>query len=152
VRVGVAGTLAMWLAVVGVGSACAAITRRHDTEPAVALLGNLKGPVELGLFLAVACVFAPIVEELTFRVLIFNALTKYASIAVAAIASGVLFGAEHVISTPPEQLITVALPLACGGVVLAYVYASTRCFWSSVITHACFNGINVVALVFFHAS
>ncbi len=152
IGIGAIGTVAMWLAVVLSGSAIAAITHRHDTESAVALLKDLKGPWQLAIFVAVACVFAPIAEELTFRTLIFNAVTKYASIAVAAVVSALLFGAEHVIGTPIAELLTVALPLACGGVVLAYVYATSRNFWSSVTTHACFNTINVVALIFFHVT
>jgi len=150
--IGIVGTFAMLIAVILSSSAIAAITHRHDLETAVGMLKDLKNPFELGLFALVACVFAPIVEELTFRVLIFNALTKYAPLAVAAVFSGILFGAEHVILTPAAQLITVALPLALGGIVLAYVYSISGCFWSNVTTHACFNGINVVALVFFHAT
>jgi membrane protease YdiL (CAAX protease family) len=152
IGVGLAGTVAMWIAVVVSGAAAAAITHRHDTESAVAVLKDLKSPFELTVFFLLACVFAPIVEELTFRVLVFNALTKYASVLAAAIVSGALFGAEHALGQPLGQLITVALPLAFGGFVLAIVYATTRCFWSNVTTHACFNAINVVALVFFHVT
>jgi len=151
-RVGLLGAVAMWLAVIGVGGAVAAASHRHDTETAVALLKNLKKPYEIVVFFLVACVFAPIVEELTFRVLIFNALTKWTSVSVALVVSGLLFGAVHAIGSPPAQILTVGLPLACGGVVLAYVYVTTRCFWSNVTTHACFNAVNVIALVFFHAT
>ncbi len=152
IRSGLLGALAMWLAVNGVGAAVAGLLHRHDTESAVAILRDLKTPSQLTVFFLVACVFAPIIEELTFRVFIFNALTKRLSVVAAAIVSGIVFGAVHAIGSPPAQLITIGVPLACGGVVLAYVYATTRCFWSNVTTHASFNAINVVALVFFHAS
>ncbi len=152
IRSGLLGALVMWLAVNGVGAAVASLLHRHDTESAVAILRDLKTPSQLTVFFLVACVFAPIIEELTFRVFIFNALTKRLSVIGAAIVSGLIFGAVHAIGSPPAQLVTIGVPLACGGVVLAYVYATTRCFWSNVTTHASFNAINVVALVFFHAS
>jgi len=150
--VGLLGAVAMWLAVIGVGGVVAAVSHRHDTESAVALLKNLKSPYELVVFFLVACVFAPIIEELTFRVLIFNALTKWTTVSTALIVSGLFFGAVHAIGSPLAQVLTIGLPLACGGVVLAYVYMTTRCFWSNVTTHACFNAVNVIALVFFHAT
>ncbi len=152
IRVGLLGAVAMWLAVIGVGGAIAAATHRHDTETAVALLKSLKSPYQITVFFLVACVFAPIIEELTFRVFIFNALTKWTTLSAALIVSGLFFGAVHALGSPLEQTLTIGLPLACGGVVLACVYVTTRCFWSNVTTHACFNAVNVIALVFFHAT
>ncbi len=89
------------------------------------------------------------IEELTFRVFIYNALTRYISVPAAIVVSGVLFGMVHAGS--PAQLLTVAIPLAIGGMVLAYVYARTRSYWASVTTHALFNSISVVAIFVFHA-
>lgn len=148
--VGLAGTVAMWLTVVIASAIATSVTHRHDTESAVAILKGLKTPLSIGTFFLLACVFAPIVEELTFRVFIFGALTRYLPIWASAAISGLLFGAAHI--GAPGQIVTVGVPLALGGVVLAYVYATSRCYWSNVITHATFNTINVVALVFFHAS
>jgi hypothetical protein len=42
------------------------------------------------------------------------------------------------------------LPLAVGGIVLAYVYSVTKCFWANVITHALFNAVSVVSFYVFH--
>ncbi len=150
VVIGLVGTVAMWLTVVVASAIATSVTHRHDTESAVAILKGLKTPLSIGTFFLLACVFAPIVEELTFRVFIFGALTRYLPISVSAAISGLLFGAAHISGT--GQILTVGVPLALGGVVLAYVYATSRCYWSNVITHAAFNTINVVALVFFHAS
>jgi membrane protease YdiL (CAAX protease family) len=47
-------------------------------------------------------------------------------------------------------LITVAIPLMLGGVVLAAVYRYSRCYWSNVITHGLFNSISLVAVFGFH--
>ncbi len=150
VTIGLLGTVAMWLTVVIAGAVATSVTHRHDTEQAVAMLKGLKTPLSIATFFVVASVLAPIVEELTFRVFVFGALTRYFPIWLSALLSGLLFGAAHY--GGPGQFVTVSLPLALGGVVLAYVYATSRCYWSNVITHAAFNTINVVALVFFHAS
>ena len=93
-------------------------------------------------------VLAPIIEELAFRAFLFNAFSRYASLGVAAVVSGVLFGLVHAASA--QQLLTVALPLALGGVVLAGVYSISRCYWSNVISHALFNSISLVAVFVFH--
>jgi len=145
---GVLGTVAMWLLVTLVGGAIAALSHRHDTETAVALLRQMKTPLQQTLFFATACVLAPMIEELTFRVFLFNALTRYVSLPAAIVVSGVIFGIVH--SASLSQLLTVSVPLAIGGMVLAYVYARTRSYWASVTTHALFNSISVVAIFVFH--
>ena len=107
----------------------------------------MRTPFEKFSFSALAVVFAPLVEELAFRVFVFNAFWRRMPLLLAAVASGVLFGAIH--ATSPSELLTIGLPLMGGGVVLALVYARTRCYWSSVLTHAMFNGITVVAFFVF---
>jgi len=146
---GAAGTVLMWLLVSLVGGIISALSHRHDTETAVALLQQMKSPAQKLFFFAIACVLAPMIEELTFRVFLYNALTRYVSIPVAIVVSGLVFGVVHSASLP--QLVTVSLPLAAGGMVLAYVYARTRSYWASVTTHALFNSISVVAIFVFHA-
>ncbi|MGP6157820.1 MAG: lysostaphin resistance A-like protein [Vulcanimicrobiaceae bacterium] len=148
---GLVGAGMMWLVVGISGTLVAALTHRHDTEAAVALLQQMKTPGQKLVFAAVAVVFAPMVEELGFRVFIFNAFTRYVEVWWAAALSGVVFGLVHALGSP-DQIATVGLPLALGGVVLAYVYASNRCYWSNVITHGTFNAISVIAIFFFHAS
>ncbi|GAC1299610.1 MAG: hypothetical protein NVSMB19_04240 [Vulcanimicrobiaceae bacterium] len=147
--IGLAGTVAMWLLVSLTGAIVAAVSHRHDTETAVALLQQMKTPAEQVLFFAIACMLAPMIEELTFRVFLYNALTRYVSMPVAIVASGLIFGVVHSASLP--QLLTVSLPLTVGGIVLAYVYARTRSYWACVTTHALFNSVSVVAIFVFHA-
>ncbi len=147
--IGAAGTVVMWLLVSVVGGTIAALSHRHDTETAVALLQQMKSPAERLLFFAIACILAPMIEELAFRVFLYNALTRYVSVPAAIVVSGFIFGVVH--SASLTQLLTVSLPLAVGGMVLAYVYARTRSYWASVTTHALFNSISVVAIFVFHA-
>jgi membrane protease YdiL (CAAX protease family) len=149
--VAAAGAIAMAIAVDGSGSVFAAALHRHDSEAAVVLLKSLRTPYEQTLFFVLACIFAPFCEELLFRVFIFNALTRYVPIAVAALVSGVLFGLLH-LSGGGLAIVTVALPLMLGGIILAYVYAETKSFWACVTTHALFNSISVASFFFLHAS
>ncbi len=146
--IAVAGAIVMVVAVSTAGSAIAALTHRQDTETAIALMQQMKTPGEKLVFFAVACVLAPLIEELLFRIFIFNALTRYLSLGFAALGSSLLFGLVHSTSVP--QLLTVSVPLAVGGLVLAYVYALSRCYWANVTTHALFNAVGVISFFVFH--
>lgn len=148
---GILGTIAMWLLVSLTSGIVFALTKRHDTENAIALLQHMKTPVDQVAFFVLACVLAPMIEELIFRVFLFNALTRYVSVTSAIVGSGAIFGLVHALGAPATQLVTVAIPLAVGGMVLAYVYARTRNYWANVTTHGLFNAISVVAIFVFHA-
>jgi membrane protease YdiL (CAAX protease family) len=146
--VGVVGAMVMWLVVILTGSLVETITHQHDTEAAIQLLKSVRTPLQKISFIAVAVLFAPLVEELAFRVFVFNAFRRWTPLWVAALLSGALFGLVHASSR--GQLLTVALPLSLGGVVLALVYARTRCYWSNVVSHALFNSVTVIAYFVFH--
>jgi membrane protease YdiL (CAAX protease family) len=148
IGIGVAGFFVMLIAVDGSGAVMSALTHRHDTEAAIALLKQIKTPEEKYLFLSIAIVFAPLLEELGFRVFLFNSFARHAPVWIAALVSGLIFGAVH--STSPAQLLTVSIPLAAGGAVLAGVYAISRSYWSSVITHALFNALPLTLIFVFH--
>lgn len=150
VAIALAGTIAMLLAVDLVSAVMTQLTHRHDTEAAIALLKQIKTAPEKWLFISTAVVFAPVVEELIFRAFLFNAFARYLPIWVAAAASGVVFGLPHMNSG--AQFLTIALPLACGGIILAAVYSVTRCFWSNVLTHATFNAIPMILYFVFHVT
>jgi membrane protease YdiL (CAAX protease family) len=149
IRIALVGTIAMAVVVTGTGSIVSALFHRHDVEQSVALLNSLKTPVERGVFFILACICAPFYEELAFRGFIFNALTKYMHVGVAMVVSGIVFGLLHV-NEGGFSFLTVGLPLVFGGIILAYVYAATKCFWANFITHAAFNAIGVVGILFFH--
>jgi hypothetical protein len=148
VGIGLIGVVAMFVAVNGMSAGISALTHIHDTEAAVALLAQMKTPFEKLLFVAVAAILAPIIEELAFRAFLFNAFSRYMSISAAALSSAILFGLVHASSA--QQLLTVSVPLCFGGLVLAAVYRISRCYWSNVISHAIFNSISLVAVFVFH--
>jgi len=155
VGIALGGALAMWLVVTLVGGTIVTLTHRHTTEAAVALLQQLRTPAEKALYVTIAVALAPMLEELTFRVFIFNALTRYVSVPAAALGSAIVFGLVHAQAKTKEeligQLLTVSIPLILGGIVLAYVYTTTRCYWANVITHGTFNAVTIVAVMFLHA-
>ncbi len=146
------GAVVMWIVVSGVGSLIVALSHRPANEAAITLLRDLRTPAQKWLFAAIGIAIGPLVEELTFRVFLFNAFTRYTTTAGAALGSGALFGLAHVQGNDvASQLLTISIPLALGGMVLAYVYARTRCFWANVTTHALFNAVSIVAVLVFHA-
>jgi membrane protease YdiL (CAAX protease family) len=123
----------------------AAATHRHDTESAARSLDQTRGAIAWIVVAVISVVLAPLVEELFFRLYIFNALLRRFGFGFAATASATLFGLAHASSA--WQVLTIALPIGCSGFVLAYVYARTRCYWSNVISHGVFN-LLAVALAF----
>jgi membrane protease YdiL (CAAX protease family) len=151
IRIGLLGGFAL----IAISDTLAGImqTLTHATHPeaALALLKGLHGPWQIGAFVVLACVLAPITEELVFRVFLFNAIDRYGKFWPAAIFSGLIFGLVHVSSSALDVLVF-ALPLAIGGIILAIVYARSGCYWSNVIAHASFNSVAVIAVLAFHAS
>ncbi len=143
-RIGLLGIPTMWIVVALSSSALTLITHEHTTEAAVELLRQLRDPLDTALFVLIAVLLAPMIEEFTFRVFLFNAIKCHTTTGIGVLFSGLLFGLVH------GSGITVILPLALGGMVLAMVYQRSGCYWSNVVTHAMFNGISVIAVLVFH--
>jgi membrane protease YdiL (CAAX protease family) len=89
----------------------------------------------------VAVVFVgPFVEEMIYRGLGFRLFAPYGAW-VAILATGVLFGAAHGL--------LVALPaLVAFGIVVGWLRARTRSIYPTVLVHAAFNGIALIASLF----
>lgn len=102
------------------------------------------------LFAVFGVILAPVFEESVFRVFLFNAFRKWWGFWPGAIVSSLLFGLAH-IQPPwiPAMFLSLTLPLAVGGMVLAYVYTRTGKAWASMVTHGAFNGITLLAVVLF---
>jgi membrane protease YdiL (CAAX protease family) len=149
---GVAAAVLMCVVVEVTSALLSMLTHIHAAESAAALLQEVHSKLQIIGFVAIAVVFAPLVEEFAFRVFLFNAIARYSTTTIAAAASGIVFGLVHVIGLPAGSIITIALPLALGGYILAMVYARTGCYWANVITHGLFNAVSVVAVLVFHVS
>lgn len=133
------GAVAMYAAATLAAGIQYAFTHVEPQEAAVSLFTSTKSPALIAVFAAIAVVVAPFVEELIFRGFLFNALLRYTPAWLAAAVSGLLFGLFHM---SPSAFV----PLACSGIVLAYVYYLSGSLVASMLTHALFNAINIGAL------
>lgn len=145
IAIAFAGAIVMIVVVQGSADIIEHLSKAHHEQDAIRLLKKVHGATAYSLFIVTAVFIAPLVEELTFRVFVFNAVLRRAPFLVAAVCSGVLFAAAH------ADVYALA-PLALGGVVLAEVYYRTRNAWCSMITHALFNGATVAAVFLAKAS
>jgi len=107
-------------------------------QETVKLLGESGDPLVLGLVAVVACVGAPLAEEVVFRGYIYAVVKRFTNIPFAVIFSGLLFGAVH------GNLLAL-LPLTILGIVLALAYEYTGSLWAPIAIHFCFNAATVVA-------
>jgi membrane protease YdiL (CAAX protease family) len=138
---GVAGTIGMIVVTEALSALEMAAFHVKISEQAVDVLKATRGNL-IYVFAALACILAPFVEELIFRGFIFNAFLRYFPVPVAIVLSALCFGGAHF---SPSAL----LPLAGGGLVLAYVYYRTGVLTASMIAHAGFNLFSIIGLVAF---
>jgi membrane protease YdiL (CAAX protease family) len=136
---GVLGAIAMYVVTIGVANVQFLFTHQKPEETAISLFTSTHDTALIVTFTFLAAIVAPFMEEFVFRGFLFNALLRYMPVWVAAVISGIIFGASH--GSP-----TAFLPLAASGVVLAYVYERSGSLTASMLTHALFNLINVALI------
>ncbi len=83
------------------------------------------------------CVVAPIGEEFLFRGFIFNALRNWRGVGLAAVITGLLFGAVHFGSAPVLDLV----PLAALGIALCLLYDYTGSLYPCIAFHSLNNSL-----------
>jgi membrane protease YdiL (CAAX protease family) len=110
-----------------------------DPQPLIAIFSETKSVWVLVGMLVVACVLAPISEELLFRGGLHRFLRQRTGRTIALLASGLLFGAVH-------GNWAGFLPLAVLGMILAIAYEVTGDIRVPIVTHALFN-LNTVIIV-----
>jgi membrane protease YdiL (CAAX protease family) len=86
---------------------------------------------------AVVCVVAPMSEEFLFRGYIFTALRNWRGTGVAAVITGLMFGAVHAGSAPALDLV----PLAALGMGLCILYRRTGSLYPCMAAHSLNNSI-----------
>jgi membrane protease YdiL (CAAX protease family) len=111
----------------------------EDQQDLIAIFANTKSPLVIAGMLTVACVLAPLCEELLFRAGLYRFCRQRLGRASALLISGLLFGAVHANWAS-------LVPLAVLGVVLALVYEATGDIRVPIVTHALFN-LNTVLIV-----
>ena len=142
-QIGVAllGAIAMVIVVEGGASLIETLTHQKHEQTVVELFRHVVGTNAMWFFAIFAIVLAPMMEEIIFRIFVFNIGLRYGGFWVGAIVSGICFGAAH-------TDLVVLVPLALGGMILCTVYYRTRNAFASMITHGCFNAVTVFALMY----
>jgi uncharacterized protein len=98
-------------------------------------LGAEKNAVLLIASAVLTCLVAPVCEEFLFRAYIFAALRNWHGSFIAALITGVLFGAVHATSAPAVDLV----PLAFLGFALCLLYQRTGSLYPGIAVHALNN-------------
>jgi len=111
----------------------------EDQQDAITIFANTKSPVVLAGMLVIACIIAPLYEELLFRGTIYRGLRGRFGRVVAIVASGTFFGVLHFNWAG-------SIPLAAFGMILAIAYEYTGDLRVSIVAHALFN-LNTIAVV-----
>lgn len=100
------------------------------------LLGQL--PVYIAI---TSCFFAPIIEELIFRKSLKNCFkNSYMFI----IASGLIFGGLHVITSKDLAGLLYIIPYGAFGSIFAYIYYKTKTIFSTITIHMIHNTILII--------
>lgn len=108
-------------------------------QDVVTLFTNTRSPFVIAGMLLVACVLAPIYEELLFRAGLYRFCRQRLGRGWALLISGACFGALHGNAAG-------FLPLAVLGVALALVYEATGSIRVAIIAHGLFN-LNTVLIL-----
>lgn len=87
-----------------------------------------------------ACVIAPLAEELFFRALLFSTLKQYIPKPAAIILSAAFFASLH----PGFHSL---LPIFLLGMLLAYLYEKTQSLWTVAIVHSLHNSLMMAKLL-----
>lgn len=90
------------------------------------------------LSILVVGIVAPFSEELIFRGVIYNKLSKSMSITATIIIQGILFGVYH-------MNLVQGLYASLLGIVFGYVTYKTKSIWPAVIMHMVNNAVSVIA-------
>ncbi len=92
------------------------------------------------LSIIMACIAAPLVEELLFRGYMYGALKRATSPVFSAVVVGALFSVVH-------GNLPALLPLWAFSVILCLAYEWSRCLWVPIGMHAFFNAANIVLML-----
>lgn len=114
-----------------------AITGTDETSELPSELGVDRSTVAFVAVCVVVTVLAPITEEVLFRGYVFGALRNWRGPWLAALLTGLLFGAIHVGSTDAVFLV----PLAALGAILCLLRWRTGSLLPCIVAHAINNAI-----------
>lgn len=96
--------------------------------------------------IVVACIGAPLIEELFFRGLVQNRLVQRFGLAVGIGVASVLFGAAHLIGWEGFPTVVNAWAVTFGGIVLGATYHYSKRLGAAVVAHSLFNAVALLVL------
>jgi membrane protease YdiL (CAAX protease family) len=108
-------------------------------QEAVEHIRESSSTVHFVLSVAMACVAAPVVEELLFRGYMYGAVKQATNSLFASVVVGGLFAVVH-------GNLPALVPLWAFSFLLCLAYEWTRCLWVPVGMHAFFNAANIVLM------
>ena len=139
------GTVSMSLPIIillslGWTSLLEALGLPDDPQDSIAIFANAKSPLVVVGMLFVACILAPVMEELLFRAGLYRYCRQKLGRASALLISGLVFGLVH-------GNWAGFVPLSFLGVMLAMVYEATGSIRVAIIAHAFFNLNSILAIL-----
>lgn len=111
-----------------------------DLQEPVKMLRESDSPLLLSLSVVMACIAAPVVEEMLFRGYMYGTLRDLTHPVFSAVIIGGLFAVVH-------GNLPALLPLWVFSVLLTIAYEATRCLWVPIGMHAFFNAANIVLMM-----
>lgn len=111
-----------------------------EPQPVAELLMGIDSFGELILPFIMVVVFAPLGEEIFFRGFIYPVFRKRLGITMALVVTGMIFALLHF------DLIRF-IPLAIGGIFLAWLYEKTGSIITPIIAHATWNGVMTILMI-----
>ncbi|TAK28751.1 MAG: CPBP family intramembrane metalloprotease [Chloroflexota bacterium] len=112
---------------------------RQDLIPRQPVLDQLgRGPLGVAILFLAASVAAPLAEETFFRGFLFPGLARRLGTILAAVICAAAFAAAHF-------EIGALAPIFVLGLALTWLYYETRSLWPSILVHASYNTLAVLA-------
>ncbi|MEM6915397.1 MAG: CPBP family intramembrane glutamic endopeptidase [Verrucomicrobiota bacterium] len=108
-------------------------------QESVETLRESKSVPFLILSIVMACIAAPLVEELLFRGYMYGAVKEATNPIFSAVVIGALFSVVH-------GNLPALIPLWAFSILLCLAYEWTRCLWVPIGMHAFFNAANIVLM------
>lgn len=102
-------------------------------------LGLLLAPAPALTLVLVLCLFAPVLEELIFRGMLFSALRSGYGRALGVVVSSLLFMVDHTLLN--------AVPIFCSAVCMALAFERSRSLYAAMLVHAAYNGTIAIVLL-----
>lgn len=115
------------------------VFRDLAAQDTVESLQQSTTPLQLAFTVVMACVFAPVVEELLFRGYMYGAVKQATNPIFSAVVVGGLFSVVH-------GNLPALLPLWAFAILLCLAYEWTRCLWVPIGMHALFNAANIILM------